>query len=81
MTKQSVERRMLRAGDIAADLGISRSRVYQLIAEGAIPTTRLNRSIYVPRPAWEAWLRRRSEEALADLAEPPSSLLDDARDR
>jgi excisionase family DNA binding protein len=64
--------------EVAADLGVTPGRVYQLIAAGVIPATRVNRTVFVPRRAWEAWLRRRSEEALAELADPTLPRTDDA---
>lgn len=62
-----VEREMLRPSDVAESLGVTAGRVYQLIAAGEIPATRVGRAIRIPRQAWEAWLRKTSEEALASL--------------
>jgi excisionase family DNA binding protein len=58
---------MLRPADIAARLGVSPGRIYQLIAAGLIPAVRVGRALRIPRAAWEGWLRERSEEALASL--------------
>ena len=63
-------REWLRASDLAALLGMSRSRVYQLIAEGRLPAIRQGRSIRIPRAAWQAWLKDQRERALSALAEP-----------
>ena len=54
----------LTAGDIAARLGVSRSRIYQLVDDHTIPCVRFGRSIRVPRLAWDAWLAEQSELAL-----------------
>ena len=54
----------LTAEDIAARLGVSRSRVYQLVDDRTIPCVRFGRSIRVPRLAWDAWLAEQSELAL-----------------
>ena len=78
MAGRASRKRLLRVADVAADLGVTPSRVYQLIADGLIPATRVNRAIYVPRPAWEEWLRRRSEAALADLGDQAPSRANDA---
>ena len=64
------ERQMLRASDVAADLGVSSGRVYQLISAGVIPSTRINRSVRIPRAAWDSWLRDRAERALSAVAPP-----------
>jgi excisionase family DNA binding protein len=55
---------VLRPADIAAELGFSRSRVYQLIASGMLPGTRRGRSIWIPRAAWEKWLAGQAEAAM-----------------
>jgi len=40
---------MLRASEVAALLGISRSTVFRLIESGEIPAVRVGRSVRVPR--------------------------------
>jgi excisionase family DNA binding protein len=60
----SHERVLLRPGDLAGPLGLSRSRIYQLIARGEIPATRCGRSIRIPREAWEQWLADQARRAL-----------------
>ncbi len=52
----SKQQDLLKAADVAAILGVTTGRVYQLIAAGRIPGVRLGRAIRVPRRAWEAWL-------------------------
>ena len=59
----------LRVSDVAAELGVTSGRVYQLVAEGVIPATRRGRAIRVPRQAWEAWLARQTKDALANQRE------------
>ena len=58
---------LLRPAQVAELLGVSRSRVYQLIAAGVIPVVRVGGAIRIPQAAWEEWLRGRSEAALASL--------------
>ena len=48
--------------DAAAWLGISRSRFYELLAEGGIPTVRIGRRRVVPRAALRAYLAERLAE-------------------
>jgi len=61
------EQRFLRPVDIASALGVSVSRIYQLLSAGAIPATRVGGAIRIPRAAWDEWLKKTSEEALASL--------------
>lgn len=58
-------REVLRPADLVSRLGISRSRVYQLLREGSLPGLRRGRAILIPRAAWEAWLARQANRALA----------------
>jgi len=48
---------MLKPSDLAPRLGVTTGRVYQLIAEGIIPSVRIGRAIRIPREAWDEWLR------------------------
>lgn len=66
---------MLRAADIAERLGVTASRVYQLIAAGTIPVVRVGGALRIPRAAWDEWLRGRSAEALASLSDVPSKVV------
>jgi excisionase family DNA binding protein len=66
----SERREFLRPAQVAPQLGVTTSRVYQLIAAGVIPAIRVGGAIRVPRAAWEEWLRGRSEQALASLRDP-----------
>jgi excisionase family DNA binding protein len=56
---------LLSPADLAPLLGVSRSRVYQLIAAGVIPATRMGNRIRIPRGAWERWLATETDRALA----------------
>lgn len=56
---------LLRPADVASRLGLTTNRVYQLISDGVIPSTRIGGAIRIPRPAWDTWLKRQSENALA----------------
>jgi excisionase family DNA binding protein len=47
----------LRPSDIAARLALHRSQVYKLIHNGTLPHIRIGRSVRVPAPAFEAYLR------------------------
>ena len=58
---------LLRPAQVAELLGVTRSRVYQLIAAGTIPVVRVGGAIRIPQAAGEEWLKRRSEEAMSSL--------------
>jgi excisionase family DNA binding protein len=62
---KSVDKELLKVRDVAPMLGVTANRVYQLIAAGAIPATRVAGSIRIPRSAWLQWIAERTEEALA----------------
>lgn len=72
---------MLRPNDLARELGLSRVRVYALIRAGVLPTVRVGGAIRIPRAAWDAWLKRRADEALASLHDGTDSAHERTRDR
>jgi excisionase family DNA binding protein len=49
---------LLRIPETAEALGLSRSRIYELIGDGTIPTIRIGRSIRVPRRALDEWVEQ-----------------------
>lgn len=55
--------------DVAPELGVSESRVYQLIGAQQIPAVRRGRAVRIPRRAWERWLDEQSQSALAGTEE------------
>lgn len=58
---------LLKVSDLAPLMGVSRSRIYQLIRVGALPATKVGGAIRIPRAAWLAWLDSQSEEAMEGL--------------
>jgi excisionase family DNA binding protein len=60
-----MEADLLRVRDVAARLHLTVGRVYQLIAAGEIPATRVGGAIRVPRVAWQRWLAEKTEQAEA----------------
>ena len=52
------ERIALRPAEVAIALGIGRSKAYELIAAGEIPSIRLGGSVRVPLDALRAWMDR-----------------------
>lgn len=53
---------LLRIPEVAAELRLARSSVYQLIQTGELPIVRFGRAVRVPRSALEAWIERRLDE-------------------
>jgi excisionase family DNA binding protein len=51
-----VEKLLLKPSEVGQALGIGRSLVYGLIAQGVIPSVRLGRSIRVPKASLEKWI-------------------------
>ena len=49
-------RLLLRPGEAAAALGVSRSKIYELLSRRAIPSVRLDGSIRVPAVQLIAWI-------------------------
>jgi len=55
---------MMRIPEVAAELGRTRARVYQLVAARQIPAVRIGGALYVPRAAWSTWLNQQANHAL-----------------
>jgi excisionase family DNA binding protein len=63
MMEATTERPMLmRVIEVAQELRLARSHVYQLIQSGQLPAVRIGRSVRVPRSALEAWVQERTSE-------------------
>jgi excisionase family DNA binding protein len=46
----------MKVPEVAEELRIARSRVYELVGEGEIPSVRIGRSVRVSRKELERWL-------------------------
>ena len=51
-----MEKTLLRVTEAAERLSLSRSRAYELIASGELPSVRIGRSLRVPVAALDAWV-------------------------
>jgi len=58
-------RALLRPAEVARLLGLTTGRIYQLIQAREIPAVRVGGAWRVPAAAWEQWLRRQCDNALA----------------
>lgn len=59
----SIERLLLRPDEVATALGISRSKVYELLGSGELPSLRIGNSIRVSTLALRRWITRREMNA------------------
>jgi excisionase family DNA binding protein len=50
------EPKLLRVTEVGTVLGMTKSRIYELIASGTLPSIRIGRSIRVPRAALYDWI-------------------------
>lgn len=53
-------RLLLRPAEAAAALGISRSKTYELLAAGVIPSIRVGSSVRVPVEALQEWITQQA---------------------
>ncbi len=58
MTRQPM---LMRVSEVAHELRLARSFVYELIQSGQLPAVRIGRSIRVPRAELEAWVHERAQ--------------------
>jgi excisionase family DNA binding protein len=57
-----MEQILLRPIEAAAALGISRSKIYELLSSGGLPSVRVGASVRVPVDALREWIARRVTE-------------------
>ena len=54
---------MLRGGEVAQALGISRALAYRWMAMGILPTVKVRSAVRVPRAALLAWIEKNTRQA------------------
>ena len=57
-----MDRLLLRPVEAAEAIGIGRSKVYELLASGELPSIRIGGSVRVPVAALHAWIERQLAE-------------------
>lgn len=67
MLTQTTGSRLLSVAEAAEILHVSRSNLYALIRERAVPAIRFRGSIRIPVRALDQWLAEREREALASV--------------
>jgi excisionase family DNA binding protein len=50
---------LLRATEVAHLLGLGRSKVYEMMQTGELPTVKIGTAVRVPRAALEQWVQRK----------------------
>lgn len=60
-----MEKLLLKPEEAGAALGLCRSKIYVLLADGTLPSIRVGRSVRVPAEALRAWVDRQTVEAKA----------------
>lgn len=62
---ETVERMLLRPREVAQATGYSRSKTYELIAAGVIPSMRVGKCVRVPVDALRKWIEQQTKENAA----------------
>lgn len=52
----TVERELLTVAEAAGVLRIGRTKCYELVAAGVLPTIRIGRAVRIPRRALDGWI-------------------------
>ena len=58
-----MDKGLLKIEEAARVLSLGRSKTYQLVMEGAIPSIHIGRSRRIPAAALERWIDQRTQEA------------------
>ena len=57
---------LLTVPEACAQLGLGRSKLYELLNAGTFPTVRIGRAVRIPAKALEDWVARQVAEEAAD---------------
>lgn len=60
------ERLAYRVTEAAEIIGVSRSKMYELIAQGGVPSVRIGTSVRVPADGLRAWITEQTQAAKED---------------
>jgi len=61
----ATQRLLLRVLEVAEALGLERTKVYELIAAGALPTIRVGRAVRVSVMALQKWVEEQNHQRLS----------------
>lgn len=62
-----MEKLLLRPTEVAETLGIGRSKTYELLASGGLPSIRIGTSVRVPADSLRRWI---DDQAASGASEP-----------
>lgn len=62
MLQHTLDKLLLRPAEVGETLGVGRSKVYELLASGDLPSIRIGGSVRVPVDALRAWIDRQLDE-------------------
>lgn len=57
-----MDKLLLRPMEAAELIGVGRSKIYELLANGTIPSVRIDKSVRVPAIALKEWVERKLAE-------------------
>ena len=69
MTTNQTDRLLLRPAEAAEVLGVGRSKLYELITDGVIPTVQVGHRMRVPVNALRAWIDAEISKTRSGIAE------------
>ena len=56
--------RLLRVEEVAAKLGVGRSKAYEMVAKGELPVVRIGTAVRVPLSGLERWIEEHTQAAV-----------------
>ena len=56
------QRLLLRISEVAETLGIGRTKIYEMIATGELPTVRVGRAVRISVTALQKWVEQREQQ-------------------
>ena len=62
-----METLLLKPMEAAKAIGLGRSKIYNLIASGVIPSVRIGKSVRVPVEDLRAWIKKQTSNADASI--------------
>jgi excisionase family DNA binding protein len=59
------QRLLLRIPEVAETLGIGRTKIYEMIATGELPTIRVGRAVRISVSTLQKWVEEREQQGLS----------------
>jgi excisionase family DNA binding protein len=71
--RTGVEKLLLRPMEAAESIAVSKSKIYELLASGSIPSVRIGKSIRIPREELKKWVDSQLTQATEQAKEGSDS--------